>query len=86
MKVDVNYLVVFEAMEKNKNRERLNEMETETILTVLKAIQGDYIPTEMEYANQATNVRLLDKLDYEKQTDLWEKTMDKCRVFENKYC
>jgi len=48
MKVNVDYLAIHEAIEKLENGDTLNDKEKQDVLAVLRAVQGDYIPTKEE--------------------------------------
>ncbi|MFS0815560.1 hypothetical protein ABC382_01130 [Lysinibacillus sp. 1P01SD] len=85
MKVDVNYEVIFDAIKKMESQETLTANENDAVLKVLKAVQGDYIPTQLEFDSQKNRLSILDNLDMDKEPTRFNRLLDECRVFENQY-
>lgn len=86
MKVNVNYSVVHEAIDSLKANNNLKENEVEAVLQVLIAIQGVYIPTKDELERQEMRLKSLDNMDYDESTKTtYDRLMEQCGLFENKY-
>ena len=86
MKVNVDYEIVLSAIDNLENGEDLSSKELSELITVLKAIQGDYIPTREELEMQHNNVEKLSKIDMDKNPDLFDRIYNQSVKFENKYC
>ncbi|MGX7745668.1 hypothetical protein [Rhodopseudomonas parapalustris] len=86
MKVNVDYEMVLNTTDKLIRGEVLTKKETKDIITVLVAVQGDYIPTRYELEKQKRNVERLDEIDVDKSPNTLNCVLDECTEFENKYC
>jgi len=86
MKVDVDYEVVLNGIDKLVNNELLTNKERLNIVNVLKAVQGDYIPTREEFDEHKMLMDRLDRVDFDKQPTTWNFIADKLTEYENKYC
>lgn len=86
MKIDVLYEKVLDAIEKLQTDKPLDKQEKDEVLKVLLAVQGDYLPSRLELDMQISNIKAMDKVDYEKNPDLWERLNRETTEFENKYC
>lgn len=86
MKVNVDYDMVLDATDKLSQGKQMTVKETQEIVKVLKAVQGDYIPTREEMKLQQDTIERLDRVDPDKHPDAYNRLLDICTVFENKYC
>jgi hypothetical protein len=84
MKVNVDYQIAHEAIEKFKKEETLSNKEKECILSILFASIGDLIPTKEELLSQENNINKLDRI--EPSSSIWNSVMNEINKFENKYC
>jgi hypothetical protein len=84
MKVNVDYELVLNAIEKIKKNEVLSENESEAVVSVLEAIQGDYIPSKSEMIAQQERIQKLNTVKFDSPE--YDSLMKRCDIFENKYC
>lgn len=86
MKVKVNYNYVNSAVEKLSSNKPLTEQERSSIISVIDAVRGDYIPTDEETSLHRTQCNQLDSVNYETNPVQWNRLADSLTVYENKYC
>lgn len=85
MKVDVDYALVFAAMEKLRGFENLTSYDKQILLTVLEAVQGDYIPTPEALVEHINNIKRLNNMDPAQQPEVFDRIFQKCIEFDNQY-
>lgn len=86
MKVDVDYEMALNAIDKLNNNENLTGKEREILVEILKAVQGDYIPTREEIEQHLALMDMFNRIDIDKHTNTWNFVYDKITEYENKYC
>ncbi|WP_036126855.1 hypothetical protein [Lysinibacillus sphaericus] len=86
MKVNVNYTEVHIAMRKMEKQSDLTADEMEAVLKVLKAVQGDYIPSKLQLDAHRQRVHLLDQIDMDAQEERFNQILEECKTFDRQYC
>ncbi|GEM_PF-1818792 len=86
MKVNVNYIDVHSAMRKMAEQRNLTAAEVEAVLKVLKAVQGDYIPSQLQLEAHRQRVHLLDQIDMDAQKERFNQILEECKTFDRQYC
>jgi hypothetical protein len=86
MKVNVDYTCVESAIEKLSSNKSLTEKERHSIIILVNAVKGDYIPTHEETIQYRLQCEQFKKVDYEKNPTKWDRLMNILTVYENKYC
>jgi hypothetical protein len=85
MKVNIDYTKYHQAVRKFEAGEELTPDEKTTLVDVLNAVVGEYVPSEAEMDNHARNLQRLQTLNYATNKDELKAVMDACREHENKY-
>lgn len=86
MKIDVDYKELHSAIEKFKKGLQLYVSEEQALIQLIEAAEGDYYPSKEESELQASRVKRLKNIDYDKNPDLFNKISSECDEFENKFC
>lgn len=85
MKIDVDYEKMLDIADKLRDGNALSNAEMKEVFYVLKSIQGDYIPTREELQKHDKNIDLLDKVNIENQSDIYNRIYKEIVEFERKY-
>jgi glutamate racemase len=86
MKIKVDYNELRSAIEKFNKDLQLDVSEKKALVQLIEASEGDYYPSKEEYELQSNTVKQLDNVDPDKQPELYDRLLDTCTVYENKYC
>ena len=86
MKINVDYNDLHEAIDKLKNGEEITTRDRNVLLELITSSEGDYYPTKEELKLQEYRVKKLDEIDFDKNRSLFDKIIEQCSEYENKYC
>lgn len=85
MKISVDYENLHVVIEKFENGDQLTEEEKQDLLIIIKAAEEDYYPSKEELEFQKLTVERLEKMDVNRHRDTFDKLINLCIEFENKY-
>ena len=87
MKLNVDYKVFHNAIDRFRDGEPLGRIEKEALLTLIQATESDYYPSKHEINDNEHRVEMLSKMSAEQlDTTSAERMFNKCKEFDNKYC
>ena len=86
MKIDVDYKELHSAIEKFKKGLKLYVSEEQALIQLIETTEGDYYPSKEDIELQASRVKRLKNIDYDKNPDLFNRISFECDEFENKFC
>lgn len=85
MKINVDYNDLHKAIDKLESCDEITSQDRSLLLKLITASEGDYYPTKEELKLQENRVKKLDEINFDKDRNLFDRIMEQCSEFENKY-